>query len=578
MTHSVQPATAHDGVHAARRWWIGFGSLCFLLSWLAPDHYEPWRGFHSEAPMFMALWAGCAALCAPSHPFVRLPYAGLMLAAALCGVLVAQWAAGQLAYHGHLLLGLLYLAGILMAWWVGASAVRLSASVEWTLACGAALVLCAAVASSGIELLQWLRMEDRLSLYAVQSAPGVRPSGNLAQPNLQATLLLMGTVALALLWSQRRLWTWLAIVLLVFLSFALVLTESRAGALGAAVVGALVLLRAPTFHWPKGRYAVLLWWGLLAAFWWVREPLNAGLLLQPARELSLSVDNVRLVLWRQMLSAIGQSPWWGYGWNQTPVAQKFGVASAPGEWTIDFSHNVVLDLLAWFGVPLGSALFGLIVWWVLRCGWRLRDRAQLLLLCIALPVLTHSLVEFPFAYAFFLFPVACVFGALHALQSPASLRIDPAPGNWLRLSVVAGLVLYAVVAGRAATEYWAAEEEWRVLRVGDLGQRVPDHAAPDLLLLDQLGALFELGRMQPVSGMDAEALGRTRDAALFHRSATLHLKLVLALGLNGQPEEASRQLMILRDLYGPKAYAQAKARFQAQRDARHPELARVALP
>lgn len=578
MTPSSRPAIVNDGMRAARRWWMGFGALCFLLAWLAPDHYEPWLGFYSEAPMFMALWVGCAALCAPWRPFVRFPHAGLLLAAALGVVLAAQWAAGQLAYHGHALLGLLYLAGMLMAWWLGASAVRLSPSVEWLLACGAGLLLCAAVASGGIELLQWLRMEDRLSLYAVESAPGVRPSGNLAQPNLQATLLLMGTVALALLWSMRRLWTWLAAVLLVFLSFALVLTESRAGVLGAAGIGALVLWRGAALHWAKGRRAVLLWWGLLPAFWWLREPLNAGLLLQPARELGLGVDNVRLVLWRQMLSAIGQSPWWGYGWNQTPVAQKFGVVAAPGEWTIDFSHNVTLDLLAWFGVPLGSALFGLVVWWVLRCGWRLRDRTQLLLLCIALPVLTHSLVEFPFAYSFFLFPVACVFGALHALQSPASFRIEPAPGNWLRLSVVAGLVLYAVVAGRAATEYWAAEEEWRILRVGGLGQRVPEHDAPDLLLLDQLGALLELGRMQPTPGMDADALGRTRDAALFHRGATLHLKHVLALGLNGQPQEASRQLMILRDLYGPRAYAQAKARFQVQRDTRYPELARVAVP
>lgn len=577
MTPEPRSSVYRHGGLLACRCWVALGASCFLLSWWVPDHYEPWLGFHNQLPMFMALWMGCAALCAPSRPLVRLPRAGPLMAVALCAVLAAQWATDQVTYHGHLLLGLLYVAGVLMAWWLGASAIRLSISAECPLACGAGLLLCAALVSGGLTLLQWLRLEDHLSLFAVEIAAGDRPSGNLAQPNLQATLLLMGTMGVALLWAMRRLWTWLALVLLVFLTATLALTESRAGLLGAASIGALVLLRAPALHWAEGRRAVLMWWGLLAAFWCLRAPASVALLLQPGRELVLGVDGVRRVLWQQMLSAIGQSPWLGYGWDQTQVAQRVGVAAAPGEWTIGFAHNLLLDLLIWFGVPLGLGLSSLLVWWVLRSGWRLRDRTQLLLLCVALPVLTHSLVEFPFAYAFFLFPTACVFGALHALQSPDAFQVDPAPSRPLRLGVTVALVLYALLGGRAVTEYWVAEEDWRQLRLAGLGQHVPDHPGPRLLVLDQLGALLQLGRTQPTSGMDTDTLKRMGSAASFHRGSALHLKHVVALGLNGQPDEATRQLRVLRDLYGPKVYAQAKARFQVQQDI-HPELASVVVP
>lgn len=566
-----------SGLGVGDRWWWGLGALLCLAAWLAPDHYEPWLGFHSEVPMFAALSLGCVALCAPSRPLVRLPCCGVLPVAALGAVMVVQWMTGQLIYSGHLLLGLLYLAGMLMAWWLGASVVALSVSVRRSLARGAAILLCAAIASGGIVLLQWLRIDDGLSLYVLELAPGVRPSGNLAQPNLQATLLLMGTVGLAFLWAERRLGTSLAVLLLVFLAAAQVLTESRAGLLGAGCIGILVLWRASALRWRSGRHAVLLWWGLLIAFWWLREPINEALLLQPARTPGWGVDGVRLVLWQQMLSAMAQSPWWGYGWNQTAVAQKYGAATAPGEWPIDFAHNLGLDLLIWFGVPLGLLLIGLMLWWVWRCIHRLRDPIQLLVLCCALPVLTHSLVEFPFAYSFFLFPATFAFGALHALQSPGAYRTAAAPRRSLRLGLVSGLALYVAVGSVVVVDYVAAEGGWRVLRLSELGQPA-GHAAPDLLLLDQLGALLDFGRTQPVAAIDADTLQRMRDAAQFHSSSALHINYVLALALNDQPQEAAHQLAILRDLYGPAAHGRAMARFAMLCGARCSSLSGAVLP
>lgn len=529
--------------------------------------------------MFAAVLALSAAVCCNTARMV-VPRAIWLAPSIVVGLIAVQLTSNTVLYSGHALLGVLYLIGMSMAWWSGAGGVRLARKPENCLATAAAVLVLAAVLSGGVETLQWLRMEAALNIYAVERGPGARPSGNLAQPNLLATLLVMGTVATGLLWGLRHLRSWQAVVLLVYLSFTLVMTESRAGLLGAACAGALVLLRAKPVGWAVGWRAVALWWASLAFFWWSWAPLNEALLLQSARELQARVDDVRLVLWAQVLSAIEQRPWWGYGWNQTAVAQKFGVAAAPGEWTTDYAHNVVLDVIAWVGVPLGIILLGCVSWWLGRTAWRLKNSTELLLFCIVVPVLVHGLVEFPFAYAFFLFPTACALGGLHALQSPSTWPIRHAPAWGRRLAAAGLLSLYALVAGRVFVEYLDAEEDMRVMRfeLRRVGQRPADHVAPKLLLLNQLDEMLKLGRLQPGRGMAPEDLARMGRANAFHSWATLHLNYVIALGLNGHPEEAGRQLRVLRDLYGPVSYVQAKEELEAQRVHRYPELAAVKLP
>ena len=530
--------------------------------------------------MFAALLALTTALWCRTAARVAGPHAVWWMPSVVVGFIAVQWACGIVLYSGHALLGAMYVAGIAMAWWLGAASIRMAPEPKHWLAVAATVLLLAATFSGVLETMQWLRLETDLNIYAVERAPGERPSGNLAQPNLLASLLVMGTVAAGMLWRMRYLRSWQAGVLLIYLSFTLVMTESRAGLLSAACVGALVLLRARHVGWPGGTRAVLMWWLLLVLFWLSWAPLNEALLLQPARELEARVDNVRLVLWTQILSAILQRPWWGYGWSQTPVAQKFGVAAAPGEWPTHYAHNVALDVIAWFGIPLGLVMLVGAVWWLGRSLRRMKNATELLLLCLAMPVLVHSQLEFPFAYAFFLFPLACMLGALHALQMPSSWPLMPALASGRRAAAAALLTVYALVAGRVFVEYLDAEADLRVMRfeLRRLGQRPVDHEAPELLLLNQLDEMLKVGRMVPSRGMTTEDLARMARANAFQNWATLHLNYVIALGLNGQPEEARRQLRVLRDLYGPKSFAQARAELDSQREHWYPELAAVKFP
>lgn len=556
------------------------GAAAFVAGFLAPNHYLPWVSFHNEAPIFAALLALTLALSFNAHQVVA-PRALWWGCAAVVGSIALQLACGTVLYSGHAVVGVLYVGGVAMAWRLGAASVRLALKPESCLSGAAAVTALVAVVSAFIAILQWLRLESAFNIFAVELGPGARPSGNLAQPNLLATLVVMGVVATGLLWHQARLRAWQALALLAYLSFALVMTESRAGLLSAACVSALVLLHPKTFGRASNWRAIAVWWLLLAVFRWSWAPLNELLLLQSARQVHIGVDSVRLVLWAQILSAILQRPWAGYGWNQTPVAQKSGVEAAPGAWPTDYAHNVVLDVIAWFGIPVGLVLVGCVVWWLARAAWRIKNATELLLFCFAVPVLVHSMLEFPFAYAFFLFPVACALGALHALQAPEAWPIRPAATGRDRQLIATVLIsAYALVAGRVFVEYLAVEEDMRVMRfeLRRVGLRPVDYAPPRLVVLNQWDEMLRLGRVRPDRGMAPELLARMGRANAFLNWATLHLNYVIALGLNGQAEEASRQLRILRDVYGPRSYRQATAELEAQRTHRFPELAEINVP
>ena len=68
-----------------------------------------------------------------------------------------------------------------------------------------------------------------------------------------------------------------------------------------------------------------------------------------------------------MLDAISRAPWLGYGWNEMSVAQSLVAPDHPAvREMVDHSHNMLLDLMVWNGVPLGLLMFGVFVWWFWR--------------------------------------------------------------------------------------------------------------------------------------------------------------------------------------------------------------------
>lgn len=561
---------------------MALGSLAFLASWLVPNHYLPWTSFHNESVMFLALGLLAVALLAGKTSFQidGLP----LLTGLLALVIVLQWQTGLIAYHGDAALSGLYLAGFALAWWAAGNAASEDAWTERLLAWMAALLVCAAAMSVYVALLQWLGMEaGHANLVSERENTG-RPGGNLGQPNHLATLLLMGTASSVLLYALGRIKIWQLTVLVVWLALGLTMAESRASWLAAALMGALYLYishgrkiwsRAP------GPGAIAAWWTMLSLMWFAWKPVNEALLLTATRGIgAITQDSVRLVMWRQLLSGIEQSPWWGYGWRQTVVGQKAGSAYITGAPITDYAHSLVLDLCLWVGVPLAIVLTAGAAWWLLRAVRRISDLKQLLLVCSVVPVLVHSLVEFPFAYSYFLFTTGGLLGVLNSLQSGREKKMLTRQVPRGRLMPATFVLLFAGLSTWAGVEYAVAEDDFRVMRfeMRNVGQRPPEHKVPDLKLLDQLGEILALGRVKPAPGMDPKDIERLRVASDATMWATAQMRYAVALGLNGNPEEATRQLRGLRAYYGESSYRHAKALFLELQQERYPELTAVRLP
>ena len=547
---------------------LGWAAL--VAAWLAPNHYPPWTSFHGEAAAFAALCCLLAARACRGTP-VRggaVVWPGLLLVL----LITVQWAAGQIPYAGDALVSALFVIGAVIAFWLGQDAGRDRAgeTLHWL----ATALVAGAVLNVFIGLLQWQHLEQTLGIFAADRGPDMRVYGNLGQPNHLATLCLMGIVGALWLRSKARIRRWHFVLLASWLSFGLVLTESRAGLLGAVVMGLLLLWGR---RWlPGARKFVSVWWGALAAGYVLVPRVNEFLLLAPGRTQRLGDDNQRFVMWRQAVAAIQDAPWVGHGWRQTMRALKHAANDVPGILATDYAHNLVLDILVWVGVPLGVLLIGLAGFLLVRAWRRIADAKQLLLLAAAVPVLVHSQFEFPFAYAYFLFPAAWLLGALAAAQAPPARVAGP---GWARQWTALLLCAFASVSVLVASEYLEVEEDYRVMRfeLRRVGQLPAGYAAPKLMLLDQLGELLEMGRVQAGPGMSPRTLERLRLVTETNGWTTLDLTYVVALGFNGQAEEASRRLVQLERVYGRQTAQQAYGMFRAYQAAR-PGLEGVRVP
>ena len=527
--------------------------------------------------MFAALMLFVAGATTHSTP-MKLPASTLAFFIALIALIWSQWGWGLITYSGDALVSSLFLAGAGFAWYLGARTSFVSKEPIHVLILAATLTVVAACASSFVAILQWLNQDEGMWFFVAERGLN-RPYANLAQPNLLATLLVMGVVFSYLLYLCQRIRTWQLLVITVGLSFGLITTESRAGLLSALCLGIFFLVRARPEWRLSERYIVAIWWGLLLVLANVWSPLNELLALQSTRQIDITASNGRLEIWIQVIAGISEAPWFGYGWRQTAISQSVGAEVFPGELPTDYAHNVMLDVIAWVGLPLGILLLLFGVWWILRTIRNLKNSTEFVLFAVTIPFLVHSMVEFPFAFSYFLFPIAWIFGFLHTSQMSPQFQVTQAASRFKKLVPVVGLVSFAVLCGLVARDYLAAEEDFRVMRfeMRKVGGRPINYQAPRLVLLTQLDDLLKMGRLNPTRGMQTIEIERLRVASFSRHWGALSMKYVIALGLNGRTDEAARQLRKIRNLYGNEFYRSARDELRKLGDEKYPELALVRI-
>ena len=544
-------------------------SCCLLavapLAWLVPNHYFPWPSAWLEAVAMAALAGG--ALLTVHHGRSSQP---LWLWCALAiGAVGLQWALGKVAFAGDVWMFAFYAAAFAAAVSVG----RSSLDAPSPLALFLLSIALAAALSVGLASAQWTGAVR--AWWIADLPPGTRPFGNVAQPNHLCTVAFLGLCSLLALRQLGRIGTATLMTGALWLVFGMVMSASRTGWLQVAWLVALACFmhfRRARLVDPRPVVAVALVFALLVALW---PAINDAMLLSSGRTLAEAAQSgTRLAHWASMVDAMSRSPWTGYGFYGVNLAQQTVALDHPpvGE-HIEHAHNVLLDLLVWFGIPVGGLLIVTGSWALVRVFLRCRDARAVWLLAGVGGVLIHGLLEYPLSYAYFLIPMGLLLGAAMSLQQGEA---GPAASPWpLR---AAGAVLGAMLAV-TAFDYIRAEENMRTLRMetARIGTSSVTSLAPDLLVLDQLEGLLRFARTEARPGMpqsDVETMRRMSERMGY---PSVMMRYALAAGLNGDAATARLTLDRLCRIHTAPRCEEAREAW-ASATTRWPVLQAVALP
>jgi hypothetical protein len=568
--HRAAPAAFFTFASLARL----FGLVLFAFSWLAYDHYRPWVNFHSEALALVGIGLLMFSQCGDRHKRVlSMPQLALcLLAVALVPWL--QFFSGIALFAGDALVSSLYLFALVAAVWLGYSYQLMPPKTTNEMAVFFYVLWFVALVSAAIGVLQWFTLQEPLSVYVVQTDAGERAMGNLGQSNQLATLLLIGIACLTWTYEHKRIGVWGLIVGVAFMTMGLVFAQSRASLMSALVVACFLIWKHCATSARIAPRHVLAWLLAYGAAVLLLPHLSELLLMGDSRSMNPQVDSARITIWKQTLSGIAQAPWVGYGWNQTPTAHAVGSLAVPGSLTFTNAHNVVLDLLAWNGIPLGLLLTGACAYWfVSRMKGAVQTSAVYAMACL-LPIAVHSMVEFPFAYAYFLLTAGLMVGIVEA--SHIGIKTFRVNLRW----VGSALAVWFVLGGYIVYEYFLIEEDFRIVRFENLriGQTPAEYKTPDVWMLSHMGAMLRAARQQALPGMRADDLENLRKASLRFAYGSLSLRYALALGLNGNASGATRQMAIIRGIYGDEYYQAAVSILRGMQQEKYPELAQVITP
>lgn len=527
-----------------------FGSVLLCIAYLLPGHYLPWSSFQPQWVSALAMLLLAWGLVGMSGRPDRLDVPWLAcLALFLAIVPWLQFAFGLIHFRSDALLSSLYLLALALCIVAGAAPDCSSRALVLRLVFGA--LLAASAISVALALVQWLQIGSHTLV--ADLPPGGRPFGNLAQPNHLATLLSLGVVALLYEFQERRLTSVTTSLLLVWIAFGLVMTQSRTGwvSMGLLALWCLWRGRHIPLRTPPSAVVLVGLLFLLAILLWPR--INDLLLLSTTPLQDRLAPGTRWLHWSAIWQAIWMEPWWGYGWQQVSLAQQQTVLNhAPSMEMIQNSHNIGLDLLVWNGVPIGALAIAAGLLWFAGQVRRCADTYSFVLVAAVGILGIHAMLEYPLDHLYFLLPLG-IFAGLLGKES-TRFRL-PSPVFGLTLGVMACLWFWI---GAEYLKVEQANRDVRLLLAGYGLDKVPEVPPPDVSLLDGPREYHRFMITSATVGMSQEELDWMRRVVGRNPYPPAMMRLSLALGLNGLPEEAALTLRRICHMHPKERCSEAK--------------------
>lgn len=518
--------------------WPGMAAVAIAATWILPNHHLPWKVFHQDAWMFLCalsmglwiVWKG------GKHHAWSLP--GVLIVSAAITPLV-QWQAGLIATSGQALISMAYILGLGLTVVIGCQFQRQHGNLLLHVLFAGISIAC--IANVGMQLFQWFALydEDLLSFIGFFITPisiNARPSGNVLQPNQLATLLVWGLIAGYWAYLQRFVQLWILVLYLIFVGFGLALTQSRIGLIET------VSLCIACWYWrsllpsTKTIYACMMLVVFITVMYFSVPYMShwLGLEFIGRDHASLAKDSVRLVGYQIYINALLAHPWFGYGLSHLGNAY-FELVQTQTPQSVYFlhTHNILLDLLLWLGIPIGLLVITGLVWWLIVSIRSVATVQQVLLFMAVTTLGMHALVELPHQFSYFLIPAGVFLGALHHLAASRNYWLI---SRWvLGVFIALGGILWVAT----VHDYLLAEEHYAELRFEQLHVGKPlGNPVPRLWVLTQLEYMMQMERSKATPDMDNERLAWMNAAVRAEVSGTAYFVYIGALALNGHQQEA----------------------------------------
>ena len=520
-------------------------SILLIFGWLSPFHTYPWVTFSSEVASFGAALAIVTLFLIKE---IKIPRPQIfMLGIVLLPLL--QFCFGLIIDFSVAFLTFAYLFTFWLMMLCGYNLSLQSENREKIMIGFSLVVLIAGLLSSFMAVVQWLNLESYL--YGIMGLRGNRPYANFGQPNNLSTFLVMALMGGLYLYEKRKVSLWLLIPSSIILLFTITLTQSRTAWIVCIFFFFYWIYKQhknnPRFNFPKLLLWTLLYFviaGYLLPYLtqFMSSNLDTGVAHTASIVQRAGSGHERLGMWMQILHAIAERPWFGYGWNQTSIAVVESIEFNTVQVWFNSAHNIVLDLLIWNGVPLGVLIIGYLSLWLLWLNKTAKDSTSIIAIMMVCAILIHAMLEFPQRYAYFLLPMGFLLGLIQA-QTPQlkgiTIQKNVVRCVWL-ISVIVLLLIWR--------DYKLFQDNSRLIFKG----KQPTEeilGSSRILLLTQFQKRLDWIALDPKTRFSEAQLSEF--AEMVKNKATPYnlKKFAQVLVYNQQNKEAEKYLYILNRLY-----------------------------
>ncbi len=529
--------------------------ICFFLAgilisfaWLSPFHTYPWVTFSGDLAAFGAALALLAIFLNKKIQVVR----PQLLIAPVIIVPLIQWGFGLVNDFSVALLSSVYVFAFWFMIVLGFNLSLKPENRELIMHEFSKLVLGVSIICSVMAILQWCGLGGVMN--GVMQLKGDRPYANFGQPNHLATFLIMGLLGALYLYEKNRISAWYLVPASLLILFSIALSQSRTPWVVCLFVlfywGYKQYRQQPRFKFPLllcwcAGFFILAAWGLPAIEGLIQTLSGSELVQTNSLVERASSGYLRFEIWTQMLLALQQQPWFGYGWNQTSIAQISVFNLHPNlEWVIS-AHNVLLDILVWNGLPLGGLIIAYMAAWLFWLDRNAKDTTSVIAILMVSAILIHAMLEFPQRYAYFLLPMGFLLGLIQA-QTP-NLKGITLYKNVIRLIWLLAVVMMLLV----WRDYKLFQQHSRQI----FKKQQPTTeilGSSRILLLSQFQQRLDWIALQPQTLMSDADLKQI-DAMVRNKATPYNLKkYAQLLAYNHKMIEAEQQLFLLQSLYQQK--------------------------